>query len=235
MTPQDLQASFRKLKNNERAVHGARFFKTGKGEYGEGDRFLGITVPTIRTFEKNLKSNRTLEFAKAFLASPWHEERVLGTIMLTQLMKTDDKKVQKSVVDLYVAQLGTGINNWDLVDIAAPQIIGGYLIDKKRDLLLTLARSKNLWKKRAAIIATLTFIRQHDFSDTIALCELFLSETHDLMHKACGWMLREMGKKNVQELRIFLEKHSQKMPRTMLRYAIEHLDIQEKTLWMKKK
>jgi 3-methyladenine DNA glycosylase AlkD len=226
--------SFRKLSNPERAKINAYFFKTGRGEYGEGDQFLGITVPQTRLFAKKHCSALSLKEIEELLSSPWHEERLLALILLTTQYKKSDEPTRTKIYKLYLKHIGKGINNWDLVDTSAAYIVGMHLENKNRNDLYTLAASKNLWKKRVAIIATFYFIRQSDFIDTLKLCELFLSEKHDLMHKACGWMLREVGKKDVETLRTFLKKHAQKMPRTMLRYAIERLSIQEKTLWMKK-
>jgi len=227
--------SFRKLSNPERAKINAYFSKTGKGEYGEGDQFLGITVPQTRLFAKEHCSDLSLAEIETLLESPWHEERLLALIILVNTYKKSDESTRTKLYKLYLKHIGKGINNWDLVDTSAAYIVGMHLENKNRDDLYTLAASKNLWKKRVAIVATFFFIRQGDFVDTLKLCELFLSEKHDLMHKACGWMLREVGKKDVETLRTFLKKHSQNMPRTMLRYAIERLSIQEKTLWMKKK
>lgn len=234
MTLQEIQKEFRTLGNKDRANINVRFFKTGKGEYGEGDQFLGITVPEIRLFAKQCQQ-MSLQEIKTLLTSPWHEERLLATILLVHHYKKSDERIQNIIYRLYLKQSGKGINNWDLVDTSAPSIVGIHLANKTREDLYRVATAKNLWKKRVAIVSTLFFIRQNDFQDTLRLCEAFLTEKHDLMHKACGWMLREVGKKDTKVLRSFLEKNARHMPRTMLRYSVEHLDLQERQMWMKKK
>ena len=230
-----MKSSFHKLANPKRAKINAHFFKTGKGEYGEGDQFLGITVPQTRLFAKEQCSNLSLEEIEILLGSHWHEERLLALIILVNRYKKANTPTRAKIYKLYLKHIGKDINNWDLVDTSAAYIVGAHLEHTNREDLYTLATSKNLWKKRVAIIATFFFIRSGDCTDTLKLCEMFLNEKHDLMHKACGWMLREVGKKDTEILRTFLKKHSQIMPRTMLRYAIERLNAQEKTLWMKKK
>lgn len=234
MTREMLQKIFRSYKNTERAKINARFFKSGKGEYGEGDKFLGITVPQTRLVAKQGSALSISDITK-FLTSPWHEERLLGTILLVNRYKKSSEEAREEIYKTYLKNITTGINNWDLVDTSAPSIVGSHLISRKRDVLYKLTKSKNLWEKRVAIIATLAFIRQNDVADTLNICELFLTEKHDLMHKACGWMLREIGKKDRKALRDFLKKHAHHMPRTMLRYSIEHLSQEEKVTWMKKK
>lgn len=233
MTLKQLQTKFRKLGNPERAAINARFFKTGKEHYGEGDKFLGITVPQTRLIAKE-GSSLTLNDIETLLMSPWHEERLLAAILLVNRYKKASDTEKQQIYRLYLKNIKTGINNWDLVDTSAAYIIGAHLEKSSRKDLYRLARSKNLWEKRVAIIATQHFIRQNDFADTVKLCEYFLDEKHDLMHKACGWTLREVGKKDIGTLRSFLKKHASVMPRTMLRYSIEHMDSQEKSMWMKK-
>ncbi len=234
MTLTKLQKKFRALKNTERAALNARFFKTGKGEYGEGDKFLGITVPQTRLIAKE-GSELTVSDIETLLMSPWHEERLLAAILLVNRYKKASNTEKQQIYRLYLKNIKTGFNNWDLVDTSAAYIIGVHLEKSSRKDLYQLARSKNLWEKRVSVIATHHFIRQNDFIDTLKLCETFLREKHDLMHKACGWMLREMGKKDTSALRSFLKNHASVMPRTMLRYAIEHMDAKEKSMWMKKK
>ncbi|NBS68440.1 DNA alkylation repair protein [bacterium] len=233
MTLQERQNEFRKLGNKDRANINARFFKTKKGEYGEGDKFLGITVPATRLFAKQCEK-LSLNEIEILLASPWHEERLLAVILLVNRYKKRDEKEREKIYTLYLKQSGKGINNWDLVDTSAAYVVGMHLEKRDRKDLYSLAASKNLWKKRVAIIATFYFIRQNDCKDTLQICEIFLTETHDLMHKACGWMLREVGKKDEDILRSFLKKHVDRMPRTMLRYAIERLSLEERTHWMKR-
>ena len=207
-----------------------RFFKTGKGEYGEGDRFMGVTVPNIR---KVVKSNKdvSLDLVEKLLQSEWHEVRMCAVLLLVEKFK----KQQEAVLEVYLRNTER-INNWDLVDLSAPQIVGGYLLNKSdRSLLYRLAKSESLWERRIAIVSTLTFIRNGQFDDTIAISEMLLKDSHDLIHKATGWMLREMGKRDLALLREFLSKHSGTMSRTTLRYAIEKMDPDERKFWMKKR
>lgn len=234
MTLGQFKKKFRKYKNLKRAKINARFFKTKKGEYGEGDKFLGITVPQTRLIAKE-GNNLTLKDVELLLSSSWHEERLLAAILLVNRYKKVPDAEKEQIYRLYLKNISTGLNNWDLVDTSAAYIVGPHLEKTSREDLYRLAKSKNLWEKRVAIIATHYFIRQNNFTDTLALCEIFLSEKHDLMHKACGWMLREIGKKDLNTLRNFLKQHASVMPRTMLRYSIEHMNSGEKSLWMKKK
>ena len=227
--------NFEALGDATRAKMSARFFKTGKGEYGEGDRFLGITMPALRAYEKARAQERSIPLARTLLASPYHEKRMLGVIVLCELMKRADESLRKKIYRVYLQEIGRGINNWDLVDVSASRIVGALLTNASRQDLYTLAASSNLWKKRVAIIATAAFIQRNDFTDTLKLCKIFLSDPHDLMHKACGWMLREVGKRDLKTLRTFLKEHAGIMPRTMLRYAIERLTPSERAVWMKYK
>lgn len=205
-----------------RAKASAWFFKTGPGQYGEGDQFIGVRVPKQHLVAKS-HGNISLPATALLLASPIHEHRLTGALILVrQYERAEDEAIRSSIATFYLAHLDR-INNWDIVDSSAPQIVGGHLFPKK-DRLSTLRRmatSKNLWERRVAVLATQYFIREGEFDDTLALAELLLSDTHDLMHKAVGWMLREVGKKDEKVLRQFLDKHASVMPRTMLRYAIE--------------
>ena len=205
-----------------------KFFKTGKGQYGEGDIFLGVMVPQTRTVAKK-HADLSLAEIKKLLHSKIHEDRLCALFILTeQFQKATDTK-QKTIFDLYLRNT-KHINNWDLVDQSAHPIVGKYLLDKPKDILYTLARSKNLWQRRIAIVATYAFIQSKKFNDTFAIAEIFLNDTHDLIHKATGWMLREAGKRSTRELVSFLDKHAQEMPRTMLRYSLEKFpEIQRKT------
>ncbi len=206
-----------------------RFFKTGKGEYGEGDRFMGVTVPNIR---KVVKSNKdvSLDMLEKLLHSEWHEVRMCAVLLLVEKFK----KQEEAVLEVFLRNTDR-INNWDLVDLSAPQIVGGYFLDKSdRSLLYRLAKSESLWERRIAIVSTLTFIRNGQFEDTVAISEMLLKDSHDLIHKATGWMLREMGKRDLALLRSFLAKHSDTMSRTTLRYAIEKMNPEERKFWMKK-
>lgn len=234
MTLKNLQKKFHKLKSKERAQSNARFFKTGKGEYGEGDSFLGITVPQTRLIAKEGNA-LTLKDIKTLLKSPWHEERLLAAILLVNRYKKAPETEKNEIYHLYLKNIKIGMNNWDLVDTSAPYIVGPHLEKSPRHDLYRLARSKNLWEKRVSIVATQYFIRKNDFHETLTLCEMFLKEKHDLMHKACGWMLREVGKKDVNTLRNFLKQYASVMPRTMLRYSIERMDTAERRMWMNQK
>ena len=208
--------------NPAKAVHATRFFKTGPGEYGEGDQFWGIPVPTIR---KVAKANRDLSLPKVevLLSAPIHEVRLLGVILLTYQYQAATKEGQALLYQFYIDHI-SAINNWDLVDISAPTIVGGYLYGKSAAPLVRLAKSDHLWSRRIAIVATYYAIREGDFTTTLKLAEMLLADQEDLIHKAVGWMLREVGKRELAPLRDFLDKHAGHMPRTMLRYAIERFE-----------
>lgn len=207
------------LKNSERAQISLRFFKTGPGQYGEGDRFLGLTVPQTRTLAKTCGDLAQKEVDQ-LMYSPWHEERLLALFILIAQFKKGSQQRKEEIYHYYLASTHW-INNWDLVDTSARDIVGVYLLDRPREVLFELARSKSLWERRIAIIATFAFIRCEQYQDSMKLVELLMLDQHDLMHKACGWVLREIGKKNLQVLENFLQRHYRHMPRTMLRYAIE--------------
>jgi len=227
----DILEDFQKNADKCKAQILQRFFKTGKGEYGEGDVFLGIIVPKQREIAKKY-SNLDLDSIKKLLESKIHEHRLTGLIILTCQFKKGDEKKQKEIFDFYLKN-AKKINNWDLVDLSAPNILGKYLLDKKRDLLYSLAKSENLWEKRIAIISTFEFIKNNDFSDTILISEILLNDKHDLIHKAVGWMLREIGKRDIEKEEIFLKKHYKIMPRTMLRYAIERFSDEKRQFFLK--
>ncbi len=219
MSLSELRKILKKEANPSQAKILARFFKTGKGEYGEGDEFLGIKVPLSREIAKQFK-DLSLEDIKELLYSPPHEERLISLFILTdQFRKADDKK-KKIIYDFYLKNTKQ-INNWDLVDLSAERIIGAYLLDKDKKILFKLARSKNLWERRIAIMSTFYFIKNGVFDTTLKISKMLLQDEHDLIHKAVGWMLREIGKRNLIEEEIILKKHYKIMPRTMLRYAIE--------------
>jgi 3-methyladenine DNA glycosylase AlkD len=199
----------------------ARFFKTGKGEYGEGDVFLGLMVPQQRGIAREF-TDLSLAEIKILLESEVHEKRLIGLLILVERMRKADAKGQKEIFKFYLKNTRR-INNWDLVDLSAPRIAGAYLADKDRAILNRLARSKNLWERRIAVLATFWFIRDADFADALAIGEILLHDEHDLIHKAVGWMLREVGKKDLKVEEDFLRQNDRykTMPRTMLRYAIE--------------
>jgi len=213
------------------AAHSHRFFKTGKGEYGEGDRFLGIRVPTIR---KCVREYRTisLEDTLKLLKSPFHEARLLALLILVAKYSSANMEIEKEAVYRAYLSHTRFINNWDLVDCSAEHIVGAHLFSRDRNLIYRLARSKDLWERRISIISTFHFIKKEDFPDTLAVAGLLLGDKEDLIHKAVGWMLREVGKRdrNVEER--FLIKHYKEMPRTMLRYAIEKLPESEKLAYL---
>lgn len=217
--------------NKDIAEHSQRFFKTGKGEYGEGDVFLGIRVPVLRKLVKKYRGISLSEVCK-LLHSKFHEERLLAVLMLVQLFKTGGDEEQKQIYGLYLENTKF-INNWDLVDISAGNIVGAYLYEKDRAPLYRLVKSKNLWERRIAIIATFHFIRNDDFEDTLKIAEILLNDQEDLIHKAVGWMLREVGKRELEIEVEFLEEHYQKMPRTMLRYAIERIPERRRKMYLK--
>ncbi len=233
MTFSNLKAELENLKNPEQATNLQRFFKTGKGQYGEGDVFLGIKVPVLRSVAKRY-NELALDEVQELLDSKIHEHRMMALfILMSQYQKADDDK-KKRIYDFYLKNT-RNINNWDLVDLSAPNIVGNYLLDKDRSILYKLAKSKLLWDRRIAILATFAFIRNKESKDVLAIAELLLNDKEDLMHKATGWMLRELGKRVSQEKEEeFLRKHCKTMPRTMLRYAIERFSDEKREFYMRK-
>lgn len=224
-----LKAEITKHANKDKAKLLARYFKTGKGEYGEGDVFLGISVPKLREIAKEFGKDLSIAHIKELLNSEFHEKRMIGLfILIEKYEKSKQKNEREKIFDFYLEYAKKGkINNWDLVDLSCRDIVGNFLLDKPRDLLYKLVKSDNLWERRIAIISTSEFIRHNDFDDTIKISEILLKDGRDLIHKAVGWMLREIGKRDEKVLIYFLDKHARDMPRVMLRYAIERLD--EKT------
>ncbi len=214
-----IMAELRSLGNEEKRRVLSGFFKTGKGEYGEGDMFFGIPVPLIRGVAKRHKT-ADMATVKALLDSEWHEARLCALLILVEKMKKADADSAKDIVETYLASTAR-INNWDLVDLSASYIVGAYLLDKPRDLLYRLASSPLLWDNRIAMVSTYAFIKKGDLDDTFALALRLISHPHELMHKAVGWMLREAGKRDMARLSAFVDAHWHEMPRTMLRYAIE--------------
>lgn len=226
--------SLRQYIDEEKAIVLPRFFKTGKGEYGEGDRFLGVTVPHIRTVAKQYV-HASFDVVKCLLASEWHECRMCALLILVAQYQKASIAQRNAIFDLYL-QHTSRINNWDLVDLSAPNIVGLHLSGvEDRSLLYRLAESPMLWERRIAMVSTLYFIRKGDLSDAFSLADKLVDSSHDLMQKAVGWMLREMGKRDIRLLRIFLDKHAATMPRTMLRYAIEKMSAGERREWMSRK
>lgn len=217
-----------------RAKNALWFFKTGRGEYGEGDKFLGITVPNQRKIAKQYK-DANLETIQQLLQSTHHEYRMTALLILTYKYAKADEKLKKQIYKFYIKNIQY-INNWDLVDVTCPRIVGEYLLYKpeQRKILYTLAKSKNLWKKRIAIISTFTFIRNKEYTDSLKLAQILLHDTHDLIHKAVGWMLREVGNKNLEAEEQFLKRYYKEMPRTMLRYAIEKFPHKKRMYYLNK-
>jgi 3-methyladenine DNA glycosylase AlkD len=214
-----LRAEIHALGSPERAVHSLRFFKTGPGDYGEGDKFLGLTVPEMRGLARKYRELGDAD-ALALLASPWHEDRLVALILLVNAYERGDDARRGKIHRAYLANT-RHINNWDLVDCSAGQIVGGHLDSGDISALERLARSKDIWKRRIGIVATFSFIKRNEFRPTLRIAAMLLDDTHDLIHKAVGWMLREVGKRDRKTLDAFLAKHYRRMPRTMLRYAIE--------------
>ena len=209
-----------------------KFFKAGKGEYGEGDRFLGVTVPNIRAIAK-LHKDISIEEIRDLIQSEWHEVRLCALIIMVEKSKKKDEALRKELFNLYLSQTKR-INNWDLVDLSCRFIIGEYLLDKSRDILYQLAQSPLLWDNRIAIVSTYAFIRKGQLEDTYALSDLMMQHPYDLMHKAIGWMLREAGKRDSERLYDYVMSHRADMPRTMLRYAIEKFSPKERAILMKR-
>lgn len=231
----NLRKDVQALANPKKAKLVQGYFKTGPGQYGEGDIFLGLTVPQSRTIAVKYKDLAYLEIS-ALLKSKNHEERFISLVILIHNYKYGNEKDRKKTYNFYLKHLRY-INNWDLVDLSAHSILGAWLMDKDRKMLLKLATSQNLWSRRIAVVATYHFIKyQKSSAWTFKIAEMLLNDKHDLIHKAIGWMLREIGKNiSHEEEEIFLKKHYKNMPRTMLRYAIEHFDPALRQAYMKNK
>lgn len=208
-----------------------RFFKTGPGEYAEGDQFIGITVPELRKLAGTFQG-LSLKNCERLLNSVIHEERLLALIILMSLFKKSDASCRQQIYRLYLRNVYQ-INHWDLVDLSAPSIVGATLENKSRSILYTLAKSKHLWKRRIAILSTLYFIRKGDFKDALKISAQLLDDKEDLIHKAAGWMLREIGKRNLAVEEQFLNNHYRRMPRTMLRYAIERFSEAKRRAYLR--
>jgi len=222
----------RSFASKEKAALLMRFFKTGPGQYGEGDRFLGIMVPQTRQVVKEFR-DAPLPAVMKLLRSPWHEERLCALLLLVNKFQRGDDALRKRIFGLYMRNT-RHINNWDLVDLSAHKIVGPYLDGGSRALLYRLVRSMNIWERRIAVIATFHYVARSEFRDSLALAEMLLDDDHDLMHKAVGWMLREVGKKDVAVLEGFLKRHHGRMPRTALRYAIERFPEAKRKRYLRK-
>lgn len=235
MTAEFILSELHSIASPEKAVHLSRFFKTGPGQYGEGDLFLGIVVPQTRSIAKANQAT-PLDELQHLLDSPWHEARLCALLILVyRIQNRKTTKEEREQIFRFYLKNTRRCNNWDLVDLSCRDIVGTYLLDKDRDLLYQLAKSDNLWEQRIAIVSTWAFIRKYDFWDTLELSERLMSHPHDLMHKAVGWMLREVGKKDRKTLTDFLERNATCLSRTSLRYAIEHYPEPERQYFLKKK
>jgi len=229
---QDLKKDFEKLSNPAKAKLLASFFKTKKGEYGEGDVFLGIVVPKQRELVKKYQT-LSLSDLQDLLRNTIHEYRLTALFILVFQYKKADKNQKQKIVNFYLKNT-KNINNWDLVDLSAHYILGDFLLEKDKSILYQLVKSKNLWERRISIMSTFAFIKKDSFGDTLKISELLLNDQHDLIHKAVGWMLREIGKRDLKIEESFLMKYYQKMPRTMLRYAIEKFEEKKRKFYLTK-
>ncbi|MBI4044949.1 MAG: DNA alkylation repair protein [Candidatus Diapherotrites archaeon] len=216
---EDARKELRRLADKEKAKILAGFFRTGPGEYGEGDVFLGVTVPKSRSVAKKF-SSMNFQGIKRLLGSKIHEERLVALLILVEKFKRAPMGAQNEIVGFYTSNL-QGVNNWDLVDLSADKILGEHLLGMDKKILRKFAVSENLWERRIAIVSTFAFIKRKRLEETFAIAELLLGDRHDLIHKAVGWMLREAGKRDQNRLEGFLRENHAEMPRTMLRYAIE--------------
>lgn len=234
ITPQAIIHNAKQYGHPVRARHNQRFFKTGPGQYGEGDTFLGLTVPEIRALAKQYRGT-PLRTVEKLLHSPLHEIRLLSLIMLVEAFARSDPGNQKTIYEIYLKNLPKYVNNWDLVDTSAAPIVGAYLADKAKHKLVSLAKSSSIWERRVAMVATYYDIRRGKSDTALNIATLLVHDQHDLMQKAVGWMLREVGKRcsHADEV-AFLEQHAHTMPRTMLRYALEHFSPVERSYFMKK-
>lgn len=231
MTVINLRSELQKLGSKEKADASAWFFKTGKGQYGYGDKFIGVSVPKLRQVARKFRHLKFVSIEK-LLKSPIHEERLIALLILVGQFRLADEKNRKQIYTFYLNNIAR-VNNWDLVDLSAPNIVGVYLVDKKKDILYRMAKSKILWERRIAAVSTLAFIQNGNCDETFKISKLLLNDKADLIHKVVGWMLREVGKRiSRQKLEDFLKVYYKQMPRTMLRYSIEHFgeDLRQKYL-----
>ena len=227
-----LQNELRKLANPQKAKFLAGYFKTGKGEYAEGDIFLGITVPEQRKIAIRYKTLDLREIQQ-LLNSKIHEERLVALLILVEQYKKANDLIKKKIFDFYLKN-SKKINNWDLVDLSAEKILGEYLLDKDKSIIYKLVKSKNIWERRIAVLTTFQFIKNRQYEATLRVAKLLLRDKHDLIQKAVGWMLREIGKRDLKVEEEFLKNYYKMMPRTMLRYAIEKFDKNKRDFYLKK-
>jgi len=226
-------SALKRSANPQKAKNLSRFFKTGVGEYGEGDKFLGIVVPIQRTIVKKFYSQITLNDVAELLHDPHHECRLTALLILVAKYKKVPDEEREKIVKIYLDNTRF-INNWDLVDLSARDIVGEYFFRRNKEILFKLTKSKSLWERRIAVLATFYFIAKNQFDDSLKIAEILLKDKHDLIHKAVGWMLREIGKRNQTVEEEFLKKYYKTMPRTMLRYAIERFDEKKRKFFMQK-
>ncbi|MBT4651672.1 DNA alkylation repair protein [Candidatus Woesearchaeota archaeon] len=227
-----IEKELRKLSDPVRAKHSQRFFKTGPGEYGEGDVFLGLTMPQVRIVAKKYFKEIDYSSVQELVESKYHEFRMCALVML--VYKYEKFASERKEIYEFFLKNTKYINNWDLVDVTVPRTVGFYLVDHDRSVLYKLVKSKDLWERRISVLATFAFIRNNDFKDSLKISEILLNDKHDLIHKAVGWMLREIGKRDESVLEEFLDKHVTEMPRTMLRYSIERLEEGKRKGYLRK-
>ena len=237
--PNPLLTEIQLLRDDSQAAVLSRFFKTGPGQYGEGDVFLGVKVPQTRHVVKKYWQEVSFDDLSECLASQYHEVRLAALLTLMQFFKQakvkNDINLQRRCIDFYLAHMDA-VNNWDLGDLSCYELLGTWLLDKDRSLLYQLARhGKSIWEQRIGIVSTMQFVRHGETDDTLAIAEILLTHPHDLIHKAIGWLLREVGKRDRAALTVFLMAHKAAMPRTALRYAIEHYPQEERRRWLAKR
>lgn len=228
---ESIRKDLERLSDKEYAARLQKYFKTGKGEYGQGDKFLGIRVPNVRKLAKKYQ-NISIRQVSKLMKSSFHEERLFSLFVLVGLFKKANDEDRKKICTLYLKNTKF-INNWDLVDASAGRIVGAYLFTRDKKQIYALAKSKNLWKRRISIMSTSYFIIHNEFTDTMKIAEMLLNDKEDLIHKAVGWLLREIGKKDLELEESFLKKHYANMPRTILRYAIEKFPVEKRISYLK--
>lgn len=226
-----LKKEIRNLADNKKSRILRSFFKTKKGEYGEGDKFLGVAVPSLRKIVNRNWKETSFKEIKDLMDSRFHEERLLGILIIVKKYENSNQLERRRILKFYLKNLER-VNNWDLVDLSSPNLLGEFLLKEDRKILHTLAKSDNLWKRRVAIVSTFSLIRANQFEDALKISKILLSDKHDLIHKAVGWMLREIGKRDLEILRLFLDKNLPKIHNTSLRYSIEKMSLEERKKYL---